>query len=67
MDQNLGDIELVQKYFKVDTEKAQVMIDKGLNLEFLRNGFIKTEQERIKDKYQDIVDTLVEEELESDT
>lgn len=62
----MTDIEIVQKYFKIDGEKAQVMIDKGLNVDYLRSGFIGSEKERLSDKYQEIVDDIVEDEF-SDT
>ena len=62
----MTDIEIVQKYFKVDEAKAQEMIDKGLNIEYLRSGFIGNEKERLVDKYQDIVNDLVEEEFSTD-
>lgn len=39
------------------------MIDKGLNLEYIRTGYIKMEQDRLKEKYQSTVDDIVEEEL----
>lgn len=63
MHEELTDLELIQKYFKVDEKKAQVMIDKGLNLKYIRTGYIKTEQARLTDKYQSTVDAIVEDEL----
>jgi len=60
---NMTDIEIVQKYFNVDEEKAQVMIDNGLNIKYLRTGFIGTEKERLVDKYQERVDEIVDEEF----
>ena len=63
MHEELTDIELVQRYFKIDEKKAQVMIDKGLDLNYIRSGYIKSEQERLKDKYQSTVDDIIEDEL----
>ena len=67
MHEDLTDIELVQRYFKVDEKKAQVMIDRGLNLKYIRTGYIKTEQERLTDKYQTVVDDIVDEDILNNT
>jgi hypothetical protein len=63
MHEELTDIELVQRYFNIDEKKAQVIIDRGLNLQYIRAGYIKTEQERLIAKYQTVVDDIIDEEL----
>lgn len=34
----MTDIEVIQHYFKVDAEKAQKMIDDGINMDILRGN-----------------------------
>lgn len=63
MHEELTDLELIQHYFKVDIKKAQIMLNKGLNLKYIRSGYIKTEQDRLAAKYQTVVDDIVDAEL----
>lgn len=64
----MSDIELIQKYFKVNAEEALSLLDKGLNVDYLRNGykdFLQNEVNKVGERYQSKVDDLVEKELAS--
>lgn len=63
MHNELTDIQIVQKYFGLDENKSQSMITLGLNMEYIRNGYIKNEETRIKNKYKLTVDDIVNTEL----
>lgn len=64
----MSDIGLIQRYFNISAEEAKAMIDKGINIDYLRDGFkdyLPTEIDKVAKKFQSKVDSLVRDELSS--
>jgi hypothetical protein len=64
----MSDVGLVQRYFNVSPEEAKSMIDKGINIDYLRDGFkdyLPGEIDKVGKKFQSKVDSLVKDELSS--
>lgn len=45
----MTDIETIQKILKVDASEAQILLEKGINVDFLKNGFMNEINEELTD------------------
>lgn len=64
----MTDVGLIQRYFNVSVEEAKAMLEKGINIDYLRDGFkdyLPGEIDKVAKKYQSKVDSLVKDELSS--
>ncbi len=43
----MTDLETIQKILKVDESEAQILLEKGINVDFLKNGFMKEISEEL--------------------
>jgi len=60
-----ADTDIVQKIFGVDKEKAEELIEKGLDVEFLQNGYsgkIREELGDISNNFKKKADDIIKEE-----